>query len=548
MKISIKYIRAGYLLIVFLFLLCSIVYYLGLKIFSDSFNAMLQNSAEICNFFVHSTANIQKIVLIGQKILKSEKIASKEETKEIERLKNEIARIPEKFKAIWAFESEKGCHLSDYIEKFCKSHQIRMDYYSEFCQAPSAEKLQKFKKADELHSSCIVDLYQCLIDLENSIHQKLEEEKKQFSYIKFNTYLAVFITSIPSIIIVFIVLFFILYKISRFFRVIFETGEDISQGNLESAEEKTKHIHQNSLDEMNRVGKVFANLVSSLKGTFQSVTEVSVYLSEISQTLIAMSTGQTTELEKVSSSIAQTTASTQEMNASARQVENRANKVSSASRYSKSISQEAQIVVQHTIAGMDEIRKRVEKISAHISELNLHAKKIVNITSTIEDISAQTNMLALNAAIEAARAGEQGKGFSVVATHVRELAQRSGDASREIGTIIKEIQESTNSTSLSIEQGIKHVEEGFLLVQKTSESFQKMLDAMIEVEERSEEIRLAAMQQTTATEQIAQTIFDINDITQQSFTTSRQIQEWTNTLNEMSEKLIKILQQFRGEI
>jgi twitching motility protein PilJ len=116
--------------------------------------------------------------------------------------------------------------------------------------------------------------------------------------------------------------------------------------------------------------------------------------------------------------------------------------------------------VQNTIGGMNSIRDQIQETSKRIKRLGESSQEIGEITELISDITEQTNVLALNAAIQAASAGEAGRGFSVVAEEVQRLAERSGDATRQIAALVRTIQTDTQDAVAAMERSTQGVVEG----------------------------------------------------------------------------------------
>ncbi|MGZ3241767.1 MAG: methyl-accepting chemotaxis protein, partial [Burkholderiaceae bacterium] len=144
----------------------------------------------------------------------------------------------------------------------------------------------------------------------------------------------------------------------------------------------------------------------------------------------------------------------------------------------------------------------VSQVVDTMGSINDSSKKIVDIIGVIDGIAFQTNILALNAAVEAARAGEQGRGFAVVATEVRNLAQRSAAAAKEIKTLI--------GTS------VEKVDAGAKLVDQAGATMQEIVDSIRRVTDIMGEITAASQEQTSGIEQVNVAISQMDDTTQQN--------------------------------
>ena len=173
----------------------------------------------------------------------------------------------------------------------------------------------------------------------------------------------------------------------------------------------------------------------------------------------------------------------------------------------------------------------VEKAVMSMKEIESSAGKIDPIISLIEDIAFQTNILALNAAVEAARAGEQGRGFAVVASEVRNLAQRSSLAAKEIKELIEE---SGRQVLLGSER-----------VSQAGESMQRIISTVKQVSELMAEIALSTGEQSRGIEQINQAVAQMDTVTQQNAALVEEASAAAHSLKEQSQLLEETVAVFK---
>ncbi len=173
----------------------------------------------------------------------------------------------------------------------------------------------------------------------------------------------------------------------------------------------------------------------------------------------------------------------------------------------------------------------VAEVVGTMGAINASSRKIVDIIAVIDGIAFQTNILALNAAVEAARAGEQGRGFAVVAAEVRNLAQRSAAAAKEIKMLISD---SVNK----VEEGSKQVEEAGKTMDEIVDSVKRVTDIMAEISAASEE-------QTTGIEQVNQAIMQMDQVTQQNAALVEQAAAAAASLQEQAGNLSQVVGIFK---
>lgn len=214
-----------------------------------------------------------------------------------------------------------------------------------------------------------------------------------------------------------------------------------------------------------------------------------------------------------------------------------AQNVSTKANLSLDFSQKEQESVKANIEKMITLRQKIQIIAELILELSEHTQQIGETIGIVEDIAEQTNMLALNAAVEAARAGENGKGFSVVAGEIRKLADESKQATTKITSLIKDIQQATNSTVMAAEEGSKEIESGVKLADNINTNIESLIKFISEVRLSADEIYTEFENQTNCLDNVSSVVSDINEELKLSLKALDEEIKNINSLNELSYSL-----------
>jgi methyl-accepting chemotaxis protein len=208
----------------------------------------------------------------------------------------------------------------------------------------------------------------------------------------------------------------------------------------------------------------------------------------------------------------QTATAMEEMNATVLEVARNSASSAESAANARTQAQEGSTVVKDAISAIQEVYELTSTLKRSMGQLGDQTTDIGQIMTVIEDIADQTNLLALNAAIEAARAGEAGRGFAVVADEVRKLAEKTMDATKEVGTAIQVIQDAAASNIKSVETAARAVEQATDLANKSGESLESIVTYADDTSGQVQSIATAAEQQSAASEEINQAVEDINRI------------------------------------
>ena len=248
---------------------------------------------------------------------------------------------------------------------------------------------------------------------------------------------------------------------------------------------------------------------ASLSATVLSVRDGTTAIGTATSQIAAGNLDLSSRTEQQASSLEETASSMEELTSTVKQNADNARQANRLAMSASAVAERGGAVVSKVVATMDGI--------------NTSAKKIVDIIGVIDGIAFQTNILALNAAVEAARAGEQGRGFAVVASEVRNLAQRSAAAAKEIKTLI--------------DDSVTKVDVGSALVAQAGTTMGEVVESVKRVTDIMTEIMAASDEQSSGIEQVNQAISQMDQVTQQN---AALVEEAAAAAEALSEQAINL--------
>ncbi len=314
----------------------------------------------------------------------------------------------------------------------------------------------------------------------------------------------------------------------------------LAEGDLTVRAEVTEDFTGAIADSFNEMAEQLGRVVRNVK-------DVTIQVSATSRDVSASTENLARTSETQSSQVSQAIAAIDAMAASIGQVAQNASRSTGVSEQSTKHAKEGAEAVRRTTAAMESIRDHVQETARAIKRLGESSQEVGNIVQLINDIADRTSILALNASIQAAMAGEAGRGFAVVAEEVQRLAERSTNATKQIDTLIKNIQGEINEAGTSMEESIQRVVEGSRLADDAYGKLQEIESVTGQLGELIQSISKASKQQAEASKEIAHTMGTVGEISSQTSSASRQTAIAMRHLSDASDQLNESVSVFKLE-
>ncbi|MCX7662985.1 MAG: methyl-accepting chemotaxis protein [Tepidimonas fonticaldi] len=288
-------------------------------------------------------------------------------------------------------------------------------------------------------------------------------------------------------------------------------AEAVAQGDL------TQPIQARSSDEVGRLLQALSRMQAALVEAVARIRQAATSVDHGAAEIAAGNQDLSARTESAASSLEQTASSMEEL--------------TEAVRHSAEAARTANQLASQAAQTAREGGQAVQEVTLSMQGIETASRKIADITNVIDGIAFQTNILALNAAVEAARAGEAGRGFAVVAGEVRQLAQRSAQAAKEIKSLI--------------EDSVARVQQGGTQVQHAGQTMEQIVQGIQRVADMIGEVAAAANEQSEGIGQVNAAVGQLDQATQQNAALVEQSAAAAQSLRQQADSLLRVVSQFR---
>jgi len=298
-------------------------------------------------------------------------------------------------------------------------------------------------------------------------------------------------------------------------------------------------------DEVGQTAKSFNELMVTLRQALAGIRDNTARVDDATGALATAASQAEKASAMTSESASSMAASVEELSVSITSVSDSTKEAFNIAKAAGEHSEAGGQVIARAIDDMAKTSEQVRSVGSTITELGTHSEEITSVVQVIRDVAEQTNLLALNAAIEAARAGEAGRGFAVVADEVRKLAERTSQATGEIGQMISAIQGSAKTAVSSMNAIIDRLQNSSELATQAAEAITAIQKSNADVVGVVHEINTAMAEQGAASQDIAQRVERVAQASEESSASVKVSSEAAEDIHQLSMEMRRNVEKFR---
>ncbi|MEL7292426.1 MAG: methyl-accepting chemotaxis protein [Pseudomonadota bacterium] len=305
--------------------------------------------------------------------------------------------------------------------------------------------------------------------------------------------------------------------------------QELAQGNLQVS------VKEEGNNEISALSRDFNSTIAQLKGTVDSLVRISVDVASASTELAAVMTQSSVNSDQEKNEVEQVASAINQMESTASEVTQNANLADHASSSANKMAKESLAIFEQNIRESTKMAQQMTHAANVVNSLKEQSEQIGKFIEMIEGISEQTNLLALNAAIEAARAGESGRGFAVVADEVRMLAARTQESTKEIQTIIEDLQHQSGTANDSMASSLTLLEQNQQQAAQVSQALNDISDSISELTSLNAQVAVASEEQGQVTSDVNKNLGNIYELVSQNVTGITQAAAASQELSALAE-------------
>ena len=298
-------------------------------------------------------------------------------------------------------------------------------------------------------------------------------------------------------------------------------------------------------DELAQTGTIFNGMLTEFQQMIQQVAGSTEQVATSSKQLDVVARRGMEDQRTQNDEIASVVSAMMQMSESVAEVSRDAQQAADSATDAQQHSRVGVDLVQGAVGTMQELAQQTVQASAVVSRLNEASVRINTVLGVIQTVSEQTNLLALNAAIEAARAGDQGRGFAVVADEVRTLAIRSQESTREIQTIIEELQACSDQAVQAMEKNQGLAKDTVNMAESMHAALDQVMDEIEKIQKMNTHIATSATEQSAVATDINSTMSRLQQLSDNSQQSAVEVEHSSNELASLAKRLQGLIGQFK---